>query len=373
MGILGKKSGGSPPLDEKAVLEALRPIQDPDLHRSIVELGFIQNIRIDDGLVSFDLQLTTPACPMKEMLRKACTEALQKLPGVRTVSLNLTAKTRGAPSDKRAMLQSVRNIIAVASGKGGVGKSTTAVNIAIGLAQSGASVGILDADIYGPSIPMMLKVETPPSPAGDNRMFPATASGLKLMSMAFFMRPGQAAILRGPMASGTISQFLGNVEWGELDYLVIDYPPGTGDVQLTLSQQAPISGAIITTTPQEISLIDVDRAIQMFETTKVPVLGVCETMSYFVCDGCGKKHSIFRSGGGRRVAGRAGVPFLGGVPIDPLVADSGDGGVPILLSHPDSPAALAYREIAGAVAAELSILSVERGSYLETFSLEWKA
>jgi ATP-binding protein involved in chromosome partitioning len=360
-------------IDEKAVLAALRPIEDPDLRRSIVELGFVKHIDIRDGKVAFDLELTTPACPVKDHLKSAAEKAVRALEGVREVSVNLTARTRGAASvGQRRVLEKVKNIVAIASGKGGVAKSTTAANLAIGLAQTGASVGVLDADIYGPSMPTMLRIDTMPAVKGDNLLTPASALGLKVISMGFFIAPGQAAILRGPMVSGYVSQFLSNVDWGELDYLIIDYPPGTGDVQLTLSQQAPITGAVITTTPQDISLVDVRKAISMFETTKVPVLGVIETMSWFVCDGCGKRHDIFRSGGGQRIADATGVPFLGGVPIDPRVAESGDSGLPVLKSYPDSPAAEAYRDLAGKVAAQLSILNIERGNYLETFSLTWK-
>ena len=360
-------------LNEQAILAALKPIQDPDLRRSIVDLGFIKNIKIAGGNVAFDLELTTPACPVKDQLKAACVEAVKALPGVGHVSVNMTAQTRGGPTQSRRILTGVKNIVAVASGKGGVGKSTTAVNLAIALADTGAKVGLLDADIYGPSIPTMIEIEKPPVPMENQRIAPAEGLGLKIISMAFFMPKEQAAILRGPMVSGYVSQFLANVDWGELDYLIVDYPPGTGDIQLTLSQQAPLTGAVIATTPQEISLADVRRAISMFETTKVPVLGVCETMSWFICDGCGKRHDIFRQGGGDRIARQTGVPLLAQIPIDPHVAEGGDAGVPIVRSHPQSPAAEAYRALAGQVAAQLSILNVERGNYLETFVLDWKA
>ncbi len=359
-------------LTEATILDRLRPIEDPDLHRSIVDLGFVRDIRIDGGRIRFDLVLTTPACPVKEDLRGACVRAVELLPGVEGVEVNLRAETRGAEMGDRKALASVKNLVAVASGKGGVGKSTTAVNLAAALAREGAAVGVLDADIYGPSVPTMIRVETPPQPMDDQTIRPAQGHGLRFISMAFFMPKERAAILRGPMVSGYVAQFLGRVDWGALDYLVIDYPPGTGDIQLTLSQQAPITGAVVCTTPQEISLVDVRRAVAMFETTRVPVLGVCETMSYFVCDQCGKKHFIFRSGGGRRMAERLGVPFLGEVPLDPLVTEGGDQGRPIVIEAPESPAGRAYREIAGAVAAQLSILNVERGHYLESFSLQWK-
>ncbi|MBI1785899.1 Mrp/NBP35 family ATP-binding protein, partial [Candidatus Sumerlaeota bacterium] len=298
-------------------------------------------------------------------------EAVKKIKEVSHVSVNITAQARKPQGSERRILTNVKNIIAVASGKGGVGKSTTAVNLAVALAESGKRVGILDADIYGPSVPTMMRIEVPPEPRPNNRIAPAKSFGVEVISMAFFMPKERAAILRGPMVSGYVTQFLANVEWGELDDLVIDYPPGTGDIQLTLSQQAPITGAVITTTPQEISLVDVRRAIAMFETTRVPVLGVCETMSYFVCDQCNKKHYIFRSGGGERMAHQAGVPFLGGIPIDPRVTEGGDAGTPIVKSHPGSPAAEAYKELARAVEEQLALLNQERGNYLESFSLDW--
>ena len=358
---------------EQQVLDALRPVQDPELRRGIVDLGFVKNIAIEGRRVRFDLELTTPACPLKGQFQKDCEAAVTALPGIEAVDINFTARTRGRPAGGESALAGVKNILAVASGKGGVAKSTTAVNVALALRESGASVGILDADIYGPSMPTMLPIETPPQAREDNTLVPAVALGIKVISMGYFMPPGQAAIMRGPMVSGYVMQFLSRVEWGELDYLVIDYPPGTGDIQLTLSQQAPITGALIATTPQEISLVDVRKAMAMFERTKVPPIGVVETMSYFVCDSCNKRHDIFRSGGGKRIAEATGIPLLGEIPIDPRVAEGGDGGVPIVKSHPEAPAAVAYRELASAVASRLSVMHMQRGEYLESFVLDWKA
>jgi ATP-binding protein involved in chromosome partitioning len=356
-----------------SILEACRPIQDPDLNRSIVDLGFVKNIEIKGSDVRFDLELTTPACPVKDILKSACEDAVAELPGVKKVEVKLTAQTRGFASQTADLLKGVRNVIAVASGKGGVAKSTTAVNLALALKHQGAKVGILDADIYGPSVPTMVRMDEEPAMNAKEQLIPALGQGLKVISMGFFIPQGRAAILRGPMVSQYVNQFLANVQWGELDYLIIDYPPGTGDIQLTLSQAAPISGAVICTTPQGISLIDVSKALSMFETTKVPVLGVVETMSYFVCDGCDKRHNIFRAGGGEKIANKIGVPFLGAIPIDPRVAECGDDGRPIVAAYADSPAAQAYRELSGAVASQLSILNLERGNYLEQFSVEWKA
>ncbi len=358
-------------LNERSVIESLRPIQDPDLHRSIVDLGFVKNLIIENGHVKFDLELTTPACPMKSHFKEVCVDAVSALDGVKSVEVNMTAQTRGSHTSERQVLNSVKNIIAIASGKGGVAKSTTAVNLAVALQQTGASVGILDADIYGPSIPTMIRIETPALPTPDKRLFPAEGAGLKLISMGLFVDANQAAVLRGPMVSQYVSQFLNAVEWGDLDYLIIDYPPGTGDIQLTLSQQAPITGALIVTTPQKIALADVKRAIAMFKTTKVPIIGVCETMSYFLTDD--KKHYIFGQGGGHSIAAENDVPFHGEIPIDPLVTESGDSGIPILISHPESPVSKAYRSVAGSMAAQLSIINMQREEVQETFSLNWES
>ncbi|MBW2733121.1 MAG: Mrp/NBP35 family ATP-binding protein [Deltaproteobacteria bacterium] len=361
-------------LSKKQILDALRPIQDPDLGRSIVDLDFIKRIEINKGEVSFDLVLTTPACPVREIFKRSCEDAVSKLAGVTQVNVTLKAETRGAPLAGRQVLESVKNVIAVASGKGGVAKSTTAVNLAVCLQQSGASVGLLDADIYGPSVPTMVAIDEEPATTADGKIIPASGLGLRLISMGFFLPPGKAAILRGPMVSGYITQFLSNVEWGELDYLIIDYPPGTGDVQLTLSQQAAVTAAILCTTPQKIALVDVQKAVSMFDTTKVPVLGVVETMSYFLCDQCEKEHHIFGSGGGQRIADSVGVPLLGRIPIDPRVVTGGDTGSPIVKEEPSSPAAKAYAEVTGAMAAQLSVLNLgDDAGALANFSLDWEA
>jgi len=335
-----------------------------------VDLGFIKNLIINNGTVQFDIELTTPACPVKEHFKQMATDAVSALEGVNEVQVNLTSQTRGSHTEQRQILQSVKNIIAVASGKGGVAKSTTAVNLAVALRQSGAKVGILDADIYGPSIPTMIRIEKQAEPTPDQKLLPAEGAGLKLISMGLFVDADQAAVLRGPMVSKYVSQFLGAVEWGELDYLIVDYPPGTGDVQLTLSQQAPITGALIVTTPQKIALADVKRAIAMFKTTKIPVLGVCETMSYFLADE--KKHYIFGQGGGTSIAAENDVPFHGEIPIDPMVTESGDTGVPIVVSKPDSPVASAYRKVAGSVASQLSIVNMLETQSQKSFSLQWE-
>lgn len=358
-------------LNEATVLKALKPIQDPQQSKSIVDLGLVESVKIGGGNVSLDLLMADRDPDQRDAVRKACIATLKDMGGVGHVSVNLVARSRAPKPTHGKVLPEVKNVIAVASGKGGVGKSTTAANLAVALKMKGYKVGILDADIYGPSIPTMIRISELPKPGEDNWIQPAVGLGVKIVSMAFFISADRAAILRGPMVSGYVAQFLNRVHWGELDYLIIDYPPGTGDIQLTLSQQAPLTGAVITTTPQEISLVDVRRAVAMFETTEVPILGVCETMSYFICDGCGKRHDIFRSGGGEKIARMAGVPMLAAVPLDPTVAVGGDQGKPIVETHPDSPSGKAYLELADAVEAQLRVMTAKRGEYLESFSLEW--
>ncbi len=343
------------------VLAALRPIIDPDFGKSIVDLGFVKNLRVDGGKVAFTIELTTPACPVKAEFERSAKECVAALPGVTEVAVTMTSDTRGraasAPKSEGAVLPGVRNTIAVASGKGGVGKSTTAVNLALALCQSGASVGILDADVYGPSLPLLMGVHKRPESAG-KRILPVEAYGMKLMSMGFFIGENSPVIWRGPMVHGLIRQFLADVEWGELDYLVIDMPPGTGDAALTLTQQAPISGAVIITTANDLSVIDARKGLKMFEKVDVPVLGIVENMSYFVPpDLPDRRYYIFGKDGGKRVADELAVDFLGEVPIEPRVAEGGDIGRPIVVHAPDSPAAAAFRELAGRVARKLSVLA----------------
>ena len=349
-----------PDLNANAVLDALRPIVDPDFNKSIVDLGFIKNLRIEGSSVSFDIELTTPACPVKAEFERAARERVAALEGVAEVAVNMTAQTRAtAPATPASdVLPGVRNVIAVASGKGGVGKSTTAINLALTLQQSGAKVGILDADVYGPSLPLLTGVSGRPQTTADKRIFPLEAFGMKLMSMGFFVNDNSPVIWRGPMVHGLIRQFLTDVEWGELDYLIVDCPPGTGDAALTLTQQAPLSGAIIVTTANDLSLIDARKGLQMFEKVNVPVLGIVENMSYFVPpDLPDRKYYIFGEGGGKRIAEELGVDFLCEVPIDSRVVEGGDRGRPIVVEAPDSPAAEALRELTGQIARKLAVLA----------------
>jgi len=342
-------------VSESAVLEVLKSVRDPDLHRNIVELGFVKNLAVDGGRVRFDVELTTPACPVKEQLRDECRTKVAQLPGVSAVDVNMTANVTARSFSGKAALPGVKNVIAVASGKGGVGKSTAAVNLALALSERGARAGLLDADVYGPSIPMMLGVQKRPKMTEAKKIVPVEAHGLSTMSMGYLSDDNTPVIWRGPMVSGLIQQFLGVVEWGDLDYLVIDLPPGTGDIQLTLCQQAPLAGAVIVTTPQDVSLLDARKGLKMFEQVNVPVLGLIENMSYFVCGHCGTRTEIFRHGGGESESVRLGVPFLGEIPLDPEVVIGGDEGQPILLRSPKSAVAEAYRRVAGAMAAQLSI------------------
>jgi ATP-binding protein involved in chromosome partitioning len=357
--MFGKKAAVS----EAAVLDALRTVQDPDLHRDIVSLGFIKDLKIAGGKVSFKVELTTPACPVKDQLKRECEEKTRALPGVESVEVAMTANVRAAAGAVGGnALPGVKNIVAVASGKGGVGKSTCAINIALSLKLDGARVGLLDADVYGPSMAMMFGVKKRPDVDPERRkIIPIDGHGVKVLSMGLLADDNQPVIWRGPMVHGLLQQFLRDADWGELDYLVLDLPPGTGDAHLSISQLVPISGAVIVTTPQDISLLDARKGLFTFTKLKVPVLGIIENMSYFVCTQCGHRHEIFRYGGGRRVAEQLGLPFLGEIPIDPDVVVGGDEGKPIVLKNPDSPAAKAYRETARQVAARLSVIQAQGG------------
>ncbi|MCS7292403.1 MAG: Mrp/NBP35 family ATP-binding protein [Gloeomargarita sp. SKYBB_i_bin120] len=346
------------------VLEALRPVKDPELQRSLVELNMIRRVQVENGRVSFHLVLTTPACPLRQMIEEDCRQAVLQLPGVEQVEIVTTAETPQQKSlPQRQQIPGVRNIIAVASGKGGVGKSTVAVNLAVALAQAGARVGLLDADIYGPNDPMMLGVShqrlvVADSPQGEV-LTPAENYGVKLVSMAFLLTPSQPVIWRGPMLNGVIRQFLYQVQWGELDYLLVDLPPGTGDAQLTLAQAVPMAGAVIVTTPQKVAVADARRGLEMFRQLGVPVLGVIENMSYFIPpDAPEKRYTIFGEGGGVQLAETLGVPLLGQVPLELPVQWGGDSGQPVVVAHPELASAKAFREIAGKVAARVSVLAL---------------
>ena len=341
---------------EQLVLEALRQINDPDLHKDIVTLGFIKDVKIEGGDVAFRIVLTTPACPVKEQMEDAAKQLVSAIPGVMTVKVKMDAEVpKGRGFGEKVSVEGVRNIIAVSSGKGGVGKSTVAVNVAVALAQDGARVGLMDADVYGPNVPIMLGVSDRQPAVDVNKLIPIEAHGVRVMSMAFLQPGDKPMIVRGPILHGLVKQFLSDVKWGELDYLIVDMPPGTGDVQLSLAQLVPVQGAVLVTTPQNVAVADVRRALRMFETVAVPVLGIVENMSYFVAPDTGTRYNIFGEGGGQRLADMYGVPFLGAVPLGMEVREGGDSGVPVVVSQPDSPQSLAFRHVAEEVARQVSI------------------
>jgi ATP-binding protein involved in chromosome partitioning len=352
------KEEKTPALGDEQVLSVLKRVQDPDLRKDIVSLGFIRNLKIDNGKVSFDLNLTTPACPVKDQMRDEAVALVKSLPGVENVEVKMTSEVKQAPQLDKTALSAVRNIVAVGSGKGGVGKSTIAVNIAASLALAGARVGLLDGDIYGPTTPIMLGVETPPKSVG-NRMIPQEAAGLKFISMGLLVKSDQPLIWRGPMAHKALQQCLFDVDWGELDYLIVDLPPGTGDVHLTLAQAVPLTGSVIVSTPQDVGLRISLKTLRMFQQTRVPILGIVENMSYYICPHCNSRDYIFGTAGASRAAEQLGIPFLGEVPLDLAIRTQSDLGQPIVIAQPDAPSSRTLRSIAEKVAAQVSIRNYE--------------
>lgn len=365
-------NGETGTVTEQQVLDALSTVQDPELHRDLVSLNMIKDIVISGGAVKFTIVLTTMACPLKSKITGDAEAAVRQIDGVESVKIELTANTpsqmgRAPQRGKKVgeitlqdLLPTVRNAVAVASGKGGVGKSTVAVNIAVALAREGASVGLLDADIYGPSIPTMLGIREQPHVTEDERIIPIEKYGIQVMSIGFILEDRQSVIWRGPMAAKMLTQFLEGVQWNDLDYLIIDLPPGTGDIQLTLTQNVPLAGGLIVSTPQAVALADVRRGVAMFEKVDVPILGVIENMSTFVCPKCGHEEHIFDYGGARAEAELHEVPFLGEIPIDLSIREGGDSGTPVVLGEPDSPVALAFQQIAKDMAAAISVQNLER-------------
>ncbi|MBI3988882.1 MAG: Mrp/NBP35 family ATP-binding protein [candidate division NC10 bacterium] len=363
MGIFGKgHERRAKRVSESEVLQALSRIEDPDLRKDIVSLGFIKNLTIDGSAVSLDINLTTPACPVREKMQEEAKKVVMELDGVTEVNVNMTAEVRRHASLDTSALSNVRNIVAVGSGKGGVGKSTVSANLAVGLAQAGARVGLLDGDIYGPSMPTMMGVTRQLQVIGD-RIIPHTAHGVTFMSMGFFAPGDQPLIWRGPMAHKALEQCLFSVEWGELDYLLVDLPPGTGDVHLTLVQLVPLTGAVIVSTPQDIGLMISMKTLRMFEKTKVHILGIIENMSYYICPHCGTREEIFGHGGVAKVSQALGIPFLGEIPIDRQIRIRADAGTPIVVAEPNSPSAKAYREIVERLAAQISIESYKSAPF----------
>lgn len=345
---------------QASVLKALSNVQEPELRKDLVSLNMIQDVVINGDKVEFTIVLTTPACPLKTKIESEAKAAVLSLPGVQSVQVKMESNV---PSDGRSrglMQLPIRNAVAIASGKGGVGKSTVAVNVAVALAQAGACVGLLDADIYGPNIPTMMGVERLPPPTKE-KLIPAEAYGVKLMSIGFLVRPDQPLIWRGPMLHSAIRQFLSDVEWGELDYLIVDLPPGTGDAALSLTQSLPLSGGVIVTLPQQVSLEDARRGLEMFKQLSVPILGVVENMSYLQLED-GSRLDIFGTGGGEQLARESDVPFFGMIPIDAKIRVGGDTGKPVIVENPGSPAAIALRNIAEQIAARISVAAIGKNN-----------
>ena len=351
-------------------MDALGTVMDPELHQDLVTLKMVKSVVVEGGRVRLDVELTTPACPLKDKIEADVRRAVGQVPGVGSIDLAFSARVRSAVTvSGRAPIPGIANVVAVASGKGGVGKSTVAVNLAVALAQTTARVGLLDCDIYGPSVPKLLGLPTRAPEGRDGKIAPfeiATSGGLlKVMSMAFFLQDDQPVVWRGPMLHKVLQQFLHDVAWGELDYLVIDLPPGTGDVQLSLSQTVPLTGAVIVTTPQEVALLDVRKAVSMFGKVGVPILGIVENMASFACTSCGAEHAVFGSGGGEALARETKAPLLGSVPLDVATREGGDLGLPAVAAKELSPAGRALVEVARAVAAQVSIRAREGGFAVE--------
>jgi len=343
------------PIPKEAILEALKQVVDPDLHRDIVTLGFVKEVRECDGNVAVTIELTTPACPVKDLMKQQAVDAIKAVPGVANVAVEMTAQVRARDIAPEDMLPGVKHVIAVASGKGGVGKSTVSVNLAIALSQAGAKVGLLDCDVYGPSIPLMMGCADQRPDSDGQKILPIVKHGITMMSIGFLLEEGQAVMWRGPMVASTVRQLLADVAWGELDYLVVDLPPGTGDAPMSLAQLAPLTGVVIVATPDHIAADIASKSILLFERMNAPILGVVENMAGFVCPCCGTETRIFKGLSGEQLAAHFGVPFLGSVPLDPKVSEAGDEGVPSLVANPDGPQAKSFHQIAGKIAAQASI------------------
>ena len=353
-------------ITREQVLGALSGVRDPDLHKDIVTLGFVKDVKIAGGDVDFTIELTTPACPVKDQMKTEAEALVRALPGVTAARATMTADVKARGGFGRQAVPGIRNIIAVGAGKGGVGKSTTAVNLALALQRKGARVGLMDADVYGPNTPQMLGITRGPEVSAEQKMIPPEAHGIKVISMGMLVPADQPIIWRGPMLHGAVQQFMRDVVWGELDYLIVDLPPGTGDVSLSMAQSVPVAGAVVVTTPQGVSVSDVRKAVAMFRQLNIPVLGVVENMSYFVCEHCQERTEIFGHGGGARMAEDMGIPMLGEVPIDTRVRVGGDEGQPIVASAPESPAAQAFQEVADRVAAQVSISNMRVLKVIQT-------
>ena len=343
-------------ITKEMILEALSEVQEPELHKDLVSLNMIRNINIDGSKVRFTVVLTTPACPLKDRIESESRSAVEAIPGVKSVEIDLESNVPNDGRQRGVLELPIRNAVAIASGKGGVGKSTVAVNLAVSLAKSGARVGLLDADIYGPNIPTMMGVQRLPE-SREGKLVPAEAFNVKVMSIGFLVKSEQPLIWRGPMLHSAIRQFLTDVVWGELDYLIVDLPPGTGDAGLSLAQTLPLSGGVIVTLPQQVSIDDARRGLEMFRQLNIPVLGVVENMSYLELPD-GSKMDVFGSGGGEMLAQQSNVSFIGSIPMDPSVREGGDAGVPVIVSKPESHVAQAMVDVAENIAAKISIAAL---------------
>jgi ATP-binding protein involved in chromosome partitioning len=341
--------GSKPALTTDAVMGALSKVQEPELHKDLVTLNMVKDVTINDGNVAFTVVLTTPACPLRNVIQQQAEAAVKSLPGVRQVDVKFDAQVRADHRINSKLDVPVKNIVAIASGKGGVGKTTVAVNLAVALAQMGAKVGILDADIYGPNVPMMMGVTDMEEPR-DNKLVPPIAYGVQVMSIGFLVPEGEALMWRGPMLHSAIRQLLTDVAWDNLDYLIVDMPPGTGDAQLSLAQLVPMTGGIIVSTPQNVALSDAVRGLTAFKKLDVPVMGIVENMA----------GEVFGQGGGERAAKQLAVPFLGRITLDSSIREGGDAGRPAVAFRPNSPQAAAFRELAQKVAAQVSVMNATR-------------
>lgn len=346
------------PLTPEQVLDALRAVKDPDLNRDIVSLGFVKDLVIEDGNISFSVELTTPACPVKDLLKQECEEVVSALPGVTEVRVTMTAQVRERQPAAEDLIPGVKHCIAIASGKGGVGKSTVSVNLAIALSQTGAKVGLLDADVYGPSVPMMMGCQGEQPFTRNQKIIPIMRFGISMMSLGFLLQEGQAVLWRGPMVAGTVKQLLQDVDWGELDYLLVDLPPGTGDAPMSLAQLAPLSGVVLVTTPHHVAANIAGKSVLLFRRLNAPLIGVVENMSGFVCPNCGEVTRIFAGLTGAELANHYEIPFLGSIPLDPAVSAASDEGVPSVIVDPQNVQAQAFRDIAGQLAAQASIVAL---------------
>jgi len=344
-------------VDRDAVLNALRVVVDPDIRKDIVSLGFVKDLTIADGRASFTIELTTPACPVKDQMRDQAVAAVRAVPGISDVKVQLTAKVRSATFSEagRPPIPGVKNVIAVGAGKGGVGKTTVSVNLALALARCGSRVGILDGDMYGPNVPIMLGLNNTQMGTDGQRIVPAEKYGIQVVSIGFLTNDDAPIIWRGPMLHQAIQQFFREVAWKDLDYLIIDMPPGTGDVALSLSQTVPVVGSVVVTTPQRVSLADSRRAVRMYQKLNIPTLGIVENMSYHRCTNCHHESDLFGHGGGEAMASEMDVPFLGRLPIYQPIREGGDTGVPLVVAEPASEAARAFLTVAERTAAQISI------------------